>query len=72
VVSGCICVLLAWDAPRRKLVERLKLLGLPVTVMVITDPGEKPPDPGPLRDEPELFHVLEAGKIEEGLARMAS
>ena len=30
VVSGCICVLVAWDEPRRSFVEKLRALGLPV------------------------------------------
>jgi len=72
VVSGCICVLLSWDESRRKLVEHLKLLGLPVMVLVITESGQNDHlDPGPLRNEPEMFHVLQAGKIEEQLGRMA-
>jgi len=69
VVSGCICVLLAWDEPRRALVEKLKALGLPVLVLVILDkPAIKPLDPGPLRDEPHRLHTLEIGRIEEQLA----
>ena len=35
VVSGCICVLLAWDVTRRKFVEKLKAMGVPVLVVVI-------------------------------------
>ena len=70
-VSGCICVLLAWDEPRRALVEKLKALGLPVLVLVILDkPAIKPLDPGPLRDEPHRLQALEIGRIEEQLATL--
>ena len=70
-VSGCICVLVAWDEPRRSFVEKLAALGLPVRVLVIVPSGQNQPlEPGPLRDEPERFSVLEAGRIEIGLAKL--
>lgn len=71
LVSGCIFVLLAWDEPRRRLVEKLKALGLPVLVLVVQPAGKaKPLDPGPMRDEPEKLVALEVGKVEEQLARL--
>ena len=70
IVSGCICVLQRWDGARKRLVEKLRALGVPVLVLVIQRPGEAKPDAGPLRDEPERFHVLEIGKIGEQLARL--
>jgi uncharacterized protein (DUF58 family) len=71
-VSGCICVLLAWDNARRKFVEKLKALGLPVLVLVIVPAGESSGlEAGPMRDAPEQLRVLEVGKIEEQLARLA-
>jgi uncharacterized protein (DUF58 family) len=70
-VSGCICVLLAWDEPRRRFVEKLKASNIPVRVAVIVAAKpEKPFDPGPMRDDPEHFHVLVTGQIEQGLARI--
>jgi hypothetical protein len=70
-VSGCICVLLAWEARRQQFIERLQALGVPLLVLVITEAGASPRlDPGPLRDQPEAFHVLEAGAIAEGLAKL--
>lgn len=68
-VSGCICVMLAWDDTRKNFVEKLKLLGLPLLVIVIRPAGEKQPlDPGPMSDAPERLHALEIGRIEEQLA----
>jgi uncharacterized protein (DUF58 family) len=70
VVSGCICVMQKWDDARKKLVKKLRALGVPVLVLVIVWPGGTKPDAGPLRDAPESFHVLEIGKIAEQLARL--
>ena len=70
-VSGCICVLLEWDELRRRFVEKLKILGLPVIVVVLRQPGEtKPLEPGPLADTPQSLHSLEIGRIEEQLAKL--
>ena len=71
IVSGCICVLLAWDDTRRNLVRKLKALGIPVLVLVVTEPGgEGSLEPGPMRDDPDRFRVLEIGRIEQDLATL--
>ena len=70
VVSGCICVLQRWDEPRKNFVKKMRVLSVPVMVLVIVRPGEAKPDAGPLRDEPQNFHVLEIGKISEALAKL--
>jgi len=71
VVSGCICVLLAWDESRRGFVEKLKASGIPLLVVVVAPKApDKPLEPGPMRDEPDRFHTLVAGQIEQGLAAL--
>lgn len=71
VVSGCICVLVAWDAERCAFVDKLRKLGIPLRVFVIVLPAPgKNLDPGPMRDDPEKFHVLEVGQVEAGLAKL--
>jgi uncharacterized protein (DUF58 family) len=71
IVSGCICVLLAWDKARRELVRKIRALGIPVRALVVTPAGGQAKlDPGPLSDSPESFHVLPAGDIERGLASL--
>jgi len=70
-VSGCVCIFLAWDEPRHRLVEKLQALGLPLLVLVVLERGENLQlDAGPMRADPANFHVLEAGKIEISLARL--
>lgn len=69
-VSGCICVLQNWDEARKKFVEKLRVLGVPLLVLVVMPPGQIKLDAGPLRDKPECFHVLEIGDIAEKLAKL--
>jgi uncharacterized protein (DUF58 family) len=69
-VSGCICVLQRWDEARQEFVKKLRSLGIPLLVLVLARPGEKKPGAGPLRDEPDTFHVLEIGHIEEELGKL--
>jgi uncharacterized protein (DUF58 family) len=67
-LSGCLCVLLAFDDERRALVRDLRALGIPVAAAVIADAGG-------LSDgtcQKEGVHRLEPGKIAEGLAGMAA
>ena len=67
-MSGCICVLLAWDEPRRRLVRRLGQAGVPVLVLVVVPPGT-PPAAAPT-DGVERLHFLERGRIGAQLAAL--
>ncbi|GBC60857.1 DUF58 domain-containing protein [Desulfonema ishimotonii] len=67
LLSGCICVLLSWDTLRREFVRRLRMLGVPVLVLVITDALFA--EPGDDADACN-FHQLKVGKIEAGLAKL--
>ena len=68
-VSGCICVLLKWDEERRRLVDKLESLGVPILVLVVIVP-DKGKSLEQLRNRPERFYVLEVGRVEEGLAKL--
>ena len=71
VVSGCICILLAWDEPRRALIRKLAALGLPLLVWVVTDAATAGQVTAETEeDRPANFHVLAAGRIAEGLLRL--
>jgi uncharacterized protein (DUF58 family) len=70
-VCGCVCVLLDWDEPRRELVEGLQARGLPVLVLVVVGAGEAEAfRAAHTQGAPEHFHVLEAGKVAEGLQEL--
>ena len=70
-VSGCICVLLSWDAPRQKFIEKLQGLGIPVLVMIVTGVGEKTKiTAGQVGGACDQFLVLEAGNIQKDLAKL--
>jgi uncharacterized protein (DUF58 family) len=69
-VNGCICVLQNWDEARKRFVGKLRALGVPLLVVVVVPPGQIKLDAGPLRAEPECFHVLEIGAIAETLAKL--
>jgi len=59
-LSGCICVLLAWDEPRQEFARALRALGIAVRVIVVSE--------APVADAPAWLAVVEPGRIEQGLA----
>ncbi len=61
-LSGCICVLLGWDEPRREFVRQLRSHGVPLRVIVVTDE--------PVEERPAWLAVVEPDKPQEGLARL--
>lgn len=69
-VSGCICILLDWDDERKKFIELLISLGMPVQVFVITDGDLETLDSGPMKNQPASFHHLQIGKIQEELLKL--
>lgn len=69
-LSGCVCVFLDWDTPRRALVRLLRDVGVSVVALVVVDPDAAVElDPGPLADRPGCFGVLKAGMVAGGLAQ---
>ncbi len=72
LVSGCVCVLLAWDEPRREFIRKLQALDVPVLVLVVVEAGSGTTlEAGPMASDPARFHVLEIGQVEKGLARLS-
>jgi uncharacterized protein (DUF58 family) len=70
-VSGCICIFLAWDEPRRDFVGRLQSMEIPTTVILLVPIDAGPaPDPGPMRAQPERFKVIPIDRIQECLATL--
>jgi uncharacterized protein (DUF58 family) len=70
LVSGCICVLVGWDEIRREFVRKMRAMGMPLLVLVVTLPGAARLDPGPMNDQPEQFVQLELGQVEQRLATL--
>lgn len=67
-LSSCLVLLLAWDAPRRAVIRRLRAQRLPVIVMLLLPHGQSAPtDHGDPDEQPDRLIVLESGKIAEGL-----
>ena len=65
LLSGLVCVLTAWDDPRRALVDHLRALGVPSLVLVISEAAALDADL-----ETAGAHRLAPGRIAEGLARL--
>lgn len=59
LLSGCICVLISWDEPRKELVRYLEALKIPNLILLVTE--TEPKD----RYEFNNLHWLEPGKIQE-------
>lgn len=70
LLSGLVCVLLDWDPPRQDFVRRLRALQVPLEVLVVADAARPAPDPGPMADLPERFHLLDPRRLGEQLAAL--
>jgi uncharacterized protein (DUF58 family) len=69
-VSGCICAFIDWDNARQEFVKKIRALDVPVLVFVVIEAGGDKPEAGVMHDQPENFHVLEIGHVEETLSRL--
>lgn len=69
LLSGCICILLAWDEARQALVKQLQRFGIPTLVLVITDEQglQKTPSLQNVKNSQNNLHVLKIGQIQQGL-----
>ena len=70
-LSGCICILLSWDEDRQEMVKKLRGIGVPLKIIVVTEQAETveaAKDAGPMRSDLEDFHVLAADRMEAGVA----
>jgi uncharacterized protein (DUF58 family) len=67
-LSGCLCVLLGWDEPRRDLVRQLRARGLPTRAFVISPPATG--DAGEAWFGGTDVHRLTVGRVAEDLARL--
>ncbi|MFH1491507.1 MAG: DUF58 domain-containing protein [Pseudomonadota bacterium] len=70
LLSGCVCIFLAWDDERKTFIRRLEAMGIPVLALVVTEADAPHPVDVDQKAGPEKLHFLQKGKIEEGLARL--
>jgi hypothetical protein len=70
MISACVCVFLGWDQPRRELVRKLRICGLPVITLVLVMPDQGVEHISHLAPEFGPIHVLVLGKVEQGLAKL--
>jgi uncharacterized protein (DUF58 family) len=69
-ISGGICVLLAWDEPRRNLVASLRARGIPLRVWVVREDGdERPLDPGPMGSDVRNLRAVTPASLAAELLR---
>ena len=70
LLSGCICILLAWDADRQSLIMQLRARGVPLRAFIIATAATKTAiEQEGLANMAAQVSVLEAGNVQEGLLR---
>jgi uncharacterized protein (DUF58 family) len=72
LISGCVCVFMSWDEPRRQLLRKLQMYGVPTSVYVIVSPDELPENQADLQLSPNemgAVKILKVGRIAEILAQ---
>lgn len=67
-VSGCICVLVAWDEARKEFVKKIRAMGIPMLVLVVTEASA--PDLEAEGLGPEEFRQIRVGEAEKILATL--
>ncbi len=66
--SVYICVLLAWDEARKKLIRTLRQHGMTVLcVVMVQDAGDDQPDLEPMLNTPQYFHQVSQSSFEQDL-----
>jgi uncharacterized protein (DUF58 family) len=71
-ISAAIVILLAWDPPRRQLVQTLREHRVPVAVVLVDDGAGERPAPGPMRDQPRSFCVVHPDRVEQDIAALVA
>ncbi len=62
LLTGSICILLAWDDARREFIRTLRTLGVPLMVLVVSADA--------IAEREPWLHVIVPGKVPEGLASL--
>ncbi|MDJ0678522.1 MAG: DUF58 domain-containing protein [Xenococcaceae cyanobacterium MO_167.B52] len=67
MVSGCICVLIAWDEERKKLIEYLQAASIPTLVLIISEENSSLDESELIGNNLMQFKLLKLGNIQEEL-----
>ena len=67
-MSGAICVLLAWDEPRRRMVAGLRARGIPLRIWVVTD-DDTALEPGPMAADAASLRRVSPRNLAQELLR---
>jgi len=73
-LSSAICVLLQWDESRKTLVNALRVLGINVVVIIVTETAHTKTEKdglGSMDGQQHYIHWVQVGDIEQGLVRLA-
>jgi hypothetical protein len=72
LLSGCICILLAWDDARKALVQHLQSMGVPTMILVITGDRDVSQHPALkcIQNTQSTVHLLQLGQIQQGLLQL--
>ncbi|MCK5069546.1 MAG: hypothetical protein KAR01_03360, partial [Desulfocapsa sp.] len=70
LLSSCICVLLAWDKPRQKMISDILASGIPVLPLVISENEDEVRAQMEGMDSPMPVKYLHPDRIEEGMAKI--
>jgi len=69
-IAGGVCVFLAWDEPRRKLVAGLRARGIALRVWIVRDEADATAlDPGPMASDARNFRVVTPASLAAELLR---
>ncbi len=72
LLSGCICVLLAWDNDRQALVQQLQAMNVPTMVLIVADERSTTAHPALecIKDPRSSVHLLRLGQVQQGLLKL--
>jgi uncharacterized protein (DUF58 family) len=72
LLSGCICVLIAWDEQRKNLIDYLRKMGVHTLIIIITDVNDNPQNihADLINDQLTSCYILTSGKIQEQLLKI--
>ncbi|MBD2694192.1 DUF58 domain-containing protein [Anabaena catenula] len=70
LLSGCICIFIAWDEQRKKLVSYLNKMGVNTLVLILTHNPDNLEKIEYMQYQLATFHILKLDKIQEDLMQL--